>query len=193
MINLWPTEVFQFSVPDFENFNKTMYEVIINECDNSTTKNGLSMKGPTGWHGPDDYASRDSEWSIYLHNFIKESCRHYLNNLGIDVTNSQDKISCWPMVAESGDYSIVHNHPSADVSGVYYIHSPNNLPDDQGNLVFIDPRTAARATRFYCNNNIIVKPIPGQGLIFPGWLEHYVESHYTEDKRISLAFNYAID
>ena len=44
-----------------------------------------------------------------------------------------------------------------------------------GDLSFMDPRPAAKMDMRFADESILnIKPVEGQGLIFPGWLEHYV-------------------
>ncbi len=92
----------------------------------------------------------------------------------------------WLNVNKKGDFNIVHTHPLADASVVFY------LTDNQGSLVFQHPSAHSRwafinafgekhATRIFAN--------AGDMLIFPADLEHYVEPNELEEVRISISMN----
>lgn len=104
-------------------------------------------------------------------------------------------LSSWLNVHESGGYNQVHHHSCSLLSGVVYL----KVPPGSGRLRLKDPR----AGRFFSHNfygdsppEICVEPKKGQTVVFPGFLEHYVEpSHYESssgEKRVSLAFNLSI-
>ena len=93
------------------------------------------------------------------------------------------------------DINKIHNHPGADISGVYYVKTP----DDCGDIVFEHP--AINVLGYYFtelskefneyNSSAWAKPAVENHLyLFPSWLKHRVEPNLNKTKeRISISFN----
>lgn len=190
----WATNIETFTFDDPGNLAEINRFVLAQEIIYKKTTELASLKGPTGFHSTDDIVAGDESWQILLKETILQQCRKYLRNVTEeDLTVREEKLSCWAMVMREGDYSTVHSHPGADVSGVFYSKVPD-LDGYQGTINFLDPRPSARSHRYFSKTNTItVKPQQGVGLIFPPWLDHYVMPHRVKGTRISLAFNYALD
>ena len=76
---------------------------------------------------------------------------------------------CWCAVYEKSDETIPHNHFPSDFSAVVYLEAePQSAP-----IIFA--------------NSILVKPIPGSLVLFPGLLNHHVPP--TEARRVVVAMN----
>jgi uncharacterized protein (TIGR02466 family) len=76
-----------------------------------------------------------------------------------------------------------HIH-SGILSGVFYLQ----VPKDSGRLVLINPavRSDGRSLR---ESNYPIQPEKLACILFPSWLEHYVEPNLSDEVRISLSFN----
>jgi hypothetical protein len=68
------------------------------------------------------------------------------------------------------------------------------VPPGSGNLVFRDPRPGV--INSFCKgamangySDVRLKPDAGLLVLFPHWLEHYVEPHAGEGPRMVIAFN----
>jgi uncharacterized protein (TIGR02466 family) len=105
----------------------------------------------------------------------------YLNNLWINI----NKTSC---------FNRPHIHLDSVLSGTYYV----DCSDDSGQLVFLHPSLGQRilidqnsvnSFTEYSSSIMSVPPEVGKLVIFPSWLEHYVEPNISEKERISIAFN----
>ena len=142
------------------------------------SKNKSNMSG---------YQSRDNlHREPLFNNFIQT-----INNLGNKIVNdfiSNDTYhvgvdSLWANVNNKGVGNYPHIH-SGDLSGVFYL----KVPDNSGNIVFINPaQRSERQTIRVSNREIHVKPLVC--LLFPSWLEHYVKPNESEENRISISFN----
>lgn len=116
---------------------------------------------------------------------IKDNFNFQINNLWININT---KLS----------FNRPHVHPESAVSGVYYV----SVPDNSGNIVFNHP---SRTQQYHIRDDVIkvpndinsstwhVTPNAGLLILFPSWLEHYVEPNNNEDERISIAFNAHIE
>ena len=99
------------------------------------------------------------------------------------------RIDCWATVLGAGDISAPHVHPGAELSGVYYLQVPDDLLPGEGVIRLIDPRPGARYSKVFSGQTMNITPTPGQVLVFPSWIEHFVTAHTTGGHRISIAWN----
>jgi len=76
----------------------------------------------------------------------------------------------------------LHNHDKAYVSAVVYL----KIPEGSGKIVFI-PRINQYDNGAYATD---IQPEEGVYYIFPGYLDHCVTRNMSEEKRISLSFNF---
>jgi uncharacterized protein (TIGR02466 family) len=100
----------------------------------------------------------------------------------------------------NGKYTtnVVHKHPGALLSGVYYVKANA----DSGNIIFLNPIEAheyvIKSDMYDLNNEFNSakwweEPYPSKLIIFPGWLNHYVKANQSNEDRISIAFNTTIE
>jgi uncharacterized protein (TIGR02466 family) len=102
------------------------------------------------------------------------------------------KLKSWANLHERGGFNQLHMHEHALLSGVFYL----SVPEGSGPLFFRDPRPGVLHSPFSGegpNACKIVNLIPRAGLLvlFPHWLEHWVEPHDSDEPRIAIAFNAA--
>jgi uncharacterized protein (TIGR02466 family) len=146
-----------------------------------------------GWQSPpldnDTVASNLSELKSKIDSAIKEVCKDtllpelYLDNL-------------WFNVNPPGTYNIIHTHPGAVISGVYYIDVP---AENMGNIRFYRDDAAEYYMPDNCtgNNNftslsVEYPPKKDLLLLFPSWLKHSVQGNLSNENRISMSFNYGV-
>ncbi len=110
--------------------------------------------------------------------------------------NEQVLANMWINISLYKDTNRSHNHPFSDISGVYYVKTP----DDCGNIVFehpaldvlnyYSPETKSKEFNEY-NSPTWWKPaIENHLYLFPGWLKHRVEPNGNKtEERISISFN----
>lgn len=104
--------------------------------------------------------------------------------------------SGWANIVRRGGYHKMHNHAGATWSGVYYASTGEEndpaIPPDSGTIEFLDPRMAPALVPLPgppTSKDLMMKPVPGLMLVFPGWLYHAVNLHSGDSERISVAFN----
>ncbi|MCC7248376.1 MAG: hypothetical protein IT473_07115 [Lysobacter sp.] len=106
----------------------------------------------------------------------------------------------WFHVTRDGGYFGYHNHPMASWSGVYCVSDgdPDPARSNNGCLVFPHPLTAGNAFIDAANStlrwpftqgNFVLKLRPGQLVLFPSWIGHYVTPFHGKGQRITVAFN----
>ena len=101
----------------------------------------------------------------------------------------------WANVNRYRDYNKAHIHTGTQWSFVYYV----KVPDDSGNLVFVDPRIRRISSAHeginesydnpFTHDLYVLTPLPGTLVFFPSYLEHYVEGNSNDIPRISISGN----
>jgi uncharacterized protein (TIGR02466 family) len=107
----------------------------------------------------------------------------------------------WTVINRPGNYNAPHNHSANLLSGALYISVPEGMKG--GEIVFQDPRlnlnahdTAAMRRLGvkppWLDTHLNVPPNPGDILVFPSWIMHYVEPFTCPDPsgvRVVISFN----
>ncbi|MET1027552.1 MAG: 2OG-Fe(II) oxygenase family protein [Dongiaceae bacterium] len=152
---------------------------------------GRTLSNFGGWHSSEDFFSQNdgivqnlaAEILKVAAEMSYEQTRSSYPTCAIDVRFDGGS---WANVSRHGDYNKPHSHPGVVWSGVFYVSLGDRDPEprDNGCIEFIDPRPGnIFATKFR------IDPKPGQLLLFPSWLYHYVNPFRGGGERISVAFN----
>lgn len=131
---------------------------------------------------------------------LAEFIRNLNSSVAANPAGLQISSQTWFHVTRSGGYFGYHNHPMASWSGVYCVSdgSPAVDVENNGCLVFPHPMPAANSyldsanstLRWpYSQGNFVLKLTPGQLVLFPSWLGHYVTPFVGQAERITVAFN----
>jgi uncharacterized protein (TIGR02466 family) len=97
----------------------------------------------------------------------------------------------WFNINQQNDYNLIHNHGGRyHLSGTYYVR----VPENSGRLVFRDPRPGQLLNNFmmerFDGNEIYHKNIhEGLLMIWPSYVDHFVEPNQTNNERISISFD----
>lgn len=106
-------------------------------------------------------------------------------------------VSAWANVSRKGDFNGSHHHVGGFWSGVYYV-SAGGDGEQVGAIAFRSPGQggvvasnieAPRALQNAFRQELRLRPHPGLMLLFPSWVEHWVEPHAGPEPRISVAFD----
>lgn len=95
----------------------------------------------------------------------KETLSCDLDAINVDLFTAD----CWCAIYEQSDETIPHNHFPADFSAVIYLEASQ----ESAPIIFA--------------NSILVKPVSGSLVLFPGILNHHVPP--TEGRRVVIAMN----
>lgn len=143
-----------------------------------------SNEGPA-WHSEEDLFAPDSQWPIdEIATEIRSAVERYLSaDLAVPVARRIDLVG-WVNVLEPGGWNSPHNHPNCSLAGVVWLQG-------QGRLALLDPR---RATHFHppgidSRDRLYFDPTPGDAVLFPASLYHWVEPNPGPTPRISVGFN----
>ena len=104
----------------------------------------------------------------------------YMTFYGIAYGNELRYESFWGNIYNKGDYALEHDHITTAYSVVYFLKSkPNFSP-----LIIENFNTKTKKTK-----PLVIKPLEGRLVIFPGSLKHKVPVHIHDETRITLAAN----
>ena len=99
-------------------------------------------------------------------------------------------LQSWINMHDRGGFNFLHMHEGSLLSGGFYLH----VPPGSGQFVFRDPRPgvihgSVKGGVPNGHGDIHLTPSAGLLVLFPWWMEHYVEPHGSDEPRITLAFN----
>ena len=156
-----------------------------------------------GWQSDTDLAVRDlPEIGILRDHIIAAVAQLTETDLGKEIEAGVCRvlIHAWGNIMDDGNMTDIHNHASpSDWSGVYYVDAEAGDQDIERNgfLFLVDPRPiqviSGRGKYRQQHRHVVVKPIDGSLIVFPGWMNHYVRTYRGRSERISIAFNARIE
>lgn len=190
--HLFPQVVFETVLPNYIDLS-----ILISACYKlKSISEGRTISNVDGWQS--DFLSsiiRHLE-DYQIEEFKKINC--FLENTGqrvSDITGLGANLIAngWVNINFPGSHNMLHRHPGCIYSSVVYLQTnpdsgaivfvrDDRAPDYISGVNFIK-RTAINASTFK------VLPKPGAVLMFPAWLDHYVEPNKSVDDRISIAYN----
>ena len=100
-------------------------------------------------------------------------------------------VRAWGTVLASGGRQTPHIHPTAWISGVYYVAVPEDLTDNSGAIQFGLPPERAGITNKLPENFQVetIKPEEGLLVLFPSYMYHQTLPFESSEARISIAFD----
>jgi uncharacterized protein (TIGR02466 family) len=140
-----------------------------------------------GWNSADS-AVLDHPAFADLDQAIRGHCRMALDEMGAQ--GAPFTLQSWINVHDRGGFNFLHMHDGALLSGCFYLQ----VPQGSGSLTFRDPRPGVLHSPFKGSGpnackEVNLRPDAGLLVLFPHWLEHYVEPHESDVGRIVIAFN----
>jgi len=142
----------------------------------------------------------NNEYTFPLLEKVSENIQKVSNIIGIKKQGLKLH-NFWLNINSKKDFNLPHVHPQSIISGVFYIKSPPNC----GNLMLKNRNADLVKSYFdywhlkeetdYAMNEITsqswrIVPEENHLIIFPSWVEHYVEPNESDQERISISFNY---
>jgi len=119
---------------------------------------------------------------------IRAACAAALAEMGHG--EREFELQSWVNLHDRGGFNFLHMHEGSLLCGSFYL----KVPPGSGQFVFRDPRPGVLHGWLkggVPNGHADVHLTPSAGLLilFPCWMEHYVEPHGSDEPRITLAFN----
>jgi uncharacterized protein (TIGR02466 family) len=189
-VDYWfPTPIWKHT---FESIQDSTYEDAIAYCiDYKNKSDGRIRSNAGGWQSNDlvlsDIIATPLEpFFTEINLILPDIVSSIASPISLRVTNF------WININKKGDGNLPHNHPNSQLSGAFYL-TDNNSP-----IKFLRESTTAiwwlsclgsKNDRIHSFTLAEYFPKKGSLLIFPSWLNHYVEPSESDQDRISISFN----
>ena len=109
----------------------------------------------------------------------------------VDSMPARYRLTAWSVVMESGGHQVPHIHPSAWMSGVYYVAVPHAVAasdeETAGWIEFGEPPEHFHASAD--PQRVLEKPREGLLVLFPSYYYHRTIPFEAAGRRISIAFD----
>ena len=140
-----------------------------------------------GWNS-EDMAVLEQPVFAPLQQAIRAGCAKALHEMG--VRDMALHLQSWINIHDRGGFNFLHVHEGSLLSGSFYL----KVPPGSGKFVFRDPRPGvihgyAKGAVANGYSDVHLAPDTGLLVLFPCWMEHYVEPHNSDEPRITIAFN----
>jgi uncharacterized protein (TIGR02466 family) len=185
---IFPTFLMRRNLEKAKPLNARLRQIVLEMEIKQDGGNNSSNVG--GWHSSPDLMEWDYDEIRDLNRVVLETGADLACSMmpGSYEGDCQIKYygGCWANLLRHGGYNRIHNHPGAVFSGCYYVScgEPVNNPMYNGWIEFQDPRPG----NIYGGKER-VEPEEGLLLMFPSWLNHFVNPFMGGGERISIAFN----
>jgi hypothetical protein len=114
--------------------------------------------------------------------FIKNSYLKYCSEFGTNP--SECYVNCWANIIRENRTISPHTHSDA------HINAPLEYSYVSGNIcIAVNNTKTFYGNPFLPKQSIAVKNIPGELILFPSWVNHWVGNNNTPEPRISIAFD----
>lgn len=140
-----------------------------------------------GWNS-EDMAVLEQAAFAPLQQAIRAGCTRALSEMGVRDVPFQ--LQSWINLHDRGGFNFLHVHEGSLLSGCFYL----SVPAGSGKLAFRDPRPGVihgyvKGAVPNGYSDIRLAPENGLLVLFPCWMEHFVEPHDNDQPRISISFN----
>lgn len=140
-----------------------------------------------GWNS-EDMDVLDRPEFVALKTAIVAACASALGEMGQG--SRPFVLQSWINLHDRGGFNFLHLHEGSLLSGSFYLQ----VPAGSGDFVFRDPRPGVihgnvKGGVPNGHGDVHLTPSAGLLVLFPWWMEHYVEPHESDVPRIAIAFN----
>ncbi len=181
-ISLFPTRVWIFPPQEaITNQLPALVDAMLNLKRSGTPGSAVPRSGRSCWRLEEPHLRPDFE-QVYAHirTLLAKVCS------ANDMPLGRRRFGSWIDVMEEGGSHVAHHHAPNCLSGVFYLA----VPPGSSALMLRDPRPAKVINDWSSSAaEIPVRAEPGATIIFPAWLEHYVEPSPANGDRMALSFN----
>ena len=131
-----------------------------------------------GWHSPCNLHEHGifKELSSSVLNIVREITQPYARS-------DLEFLEMWAMVNTKYNYNAHHIHEGI-ISGVFYLQ----VPEDSGRLILCNPAMRSHSHPIR-NKDYPIEPERLAMILFPSWVEHYVEPSKSDQQRVAISFN----
>lgn len=185
----WPTPIYECELenPQLSEIQKEFLDILKNKKETDSfsdpwNDNRIQVTDNFKVNLINEYAlnSFKNKLNICIEDFLKG-----LNQKILDY-NITD---CWMTKSLKNNYGHIHNHMPSDISGVYYVKTL----DGDGDIFFENPLQISYSSMLGVNSifhpSYCSKSKVGKLILFPGWINHGINTNKTDFERVSVSFN----
>ena len=193
---LFGTPVISYQWPDSEELNQELTEVILARERADDQGRGIRSNAG-GWQSRGNLIN----WPEPCIQVVKKRVETVVFGLLRKILPEGDTertftllIDSWANVCRNGNYNVVHTHPNALWSVVYYVSAgePDESVPYSGLLELIDPRESSnhiQVANTVLDTPALIENVPGKMILFPSWANHMVHPFVGSGVRISMPNN----
>lgn len=182
--------------PDVDEMNQQIYDLVIAEEQSDELGRGIRSNSG-GWQTRGNLLTRPEPCFVKLKEMMERAIFELLGALvRKDGSERTFKLvfDSWANVCRNGNYNVVHSHPNAMYSIVYYVTSgePDPSVPHCGLLELLDPREATtfiQVPNTILDARMFIANRPGRMVVFPSWVKHMVHPFVGSGTRMSIACN----
>ena len=183
--DVFPTRIWQAHLDALQPHFAQWTSWVLGSRASSPTPAGRTIR--SGWNSRDMDVLDRPVWAP-LRQAIHPACATALREMGRG--SDAFELQSWVNLHDRGGFNFLHMHEQSLLSGSFYL----KVPVGSGVLAFRDPRPGVTHSAFkgsFPNGHadIQLKPSTGLLVLFPCWMEHYVEPHESDEPRICIGFN----
>ena len=189
---LFSTPLFRFRLPQADSFNR---ELLAQGRRLRAQSDGVEKSNYGAWHSLGNLFETSALCILKLKSAVEAAAYIATQNVSpdLDLATLKMDIYGWMNATPSGGFNAPHTHPGAHWSGVYYVSQPPVEHGESGKIEFLNPRTDLPNWRILKSPTFgakrAIRPQPGDLIVFPSYLVHWVYPNETDDERVSIAFN----
>lgn len=196
LTTIFGTPFMSYDWLESDEINQELAELILAKEAGDKTGRGIRSNAG-GWQSPGNMIT----WPESCVQLIKERVEEMVYSLLAELVRKEGTkrtfqlmIDSWANVCRNGDYNVVHTHPNAMWSLVYYVQrgEPDKAIPYSGKLELLDPRESAnyiQVQNTVLDARTFIDGVPGRMILFPSWVKHMVHPFIGEGVRISIASN----
>lgn len=189
---LFATPVLRYQVPDAETLNAGL---MAEGARMRAVSDGLDKSNRGGWHSAGNIFAEEADCFAKLSEIATEAVFDATYRVGAKTPREELnlRVSGWMNANPTGGFNAPHTHPGAHWSGVYYVAQPEIEVGNSGMIEFLDPRSdlpnwrILKAAPFRIKKKL--RPQPGEMILFPSYLVHWVYPNEAAEERVTIAFN----
>lgn len=187
---LFATPLLRFTVDDKDALNADLLALGSRLRADS---DGVEKSNRGGWHSEGNLFDVEDPATAKLRTIAENAVLNATETIGTVPDKHRMKLFAWMNANPPGGFNAPHTHPGAHWSGVYYVSQPEIDEGNSGMIEFLDPRSDLPEWRILKARSfrpkIKIRPQPGEIVLFPSYLVHWVYPNEADEERVSIAFN----
>jgi uncharacterized protein (TIGR02466 family) len=183
-------DIFKTSIYKTSLNNKDFYDFFIDTLNNSLTKKEGKIISNVGGFQTNNFTENNFKNKNIFNDLFIEPVSYFLSSFKIKKQFKINNFNFWINKNYPKTYNIAHAHGNNKISGIYYLE----VPPQSGSLVFqngdnikLNSNDIFDDPNFYPLYRIFPKKF--DLFLFFSETIHYVEPNFSNEDRISVAFN----